>query len=440
MKKKNAAAETVLVLEEPPAEIGKRRGRKKSAQREYDEQQEMVRELGIDTSRLKRISFQLNTLRKHGVLVDISIRGTHMFTGTADKLEIGIINGSNRDRRYSSPRKYYIPKKIIDELNSVETQMRNSLRNNSYSVRGFYPFVWVPSKAFLGWQEEWNRLKVRFEEIKAKILANYDEYRSMLMQEIAAGAKETWDTFREDEVLRGIEYRGQVYHSEAAYVDAVVETTLAKFPTVEKIQNELVADWVPGYIVHDVDIAVEQARALEVQAKMEAKLRKQQEELERQRELSQIELEQKRIELEKQRKEHAAMMQIVREQLEKQLSEMEMPLNEIIKALRDRIAELAQEMIDSIRENGFLKGQIAKKVEEMLKLYNSLAQFDDDELYSLIMEVKQLIGPVGKARTRKSPPRDINAIVKSLKDIVHLADNEESIRKAGHRAAFIELD
>ena len=51
---------------------------------------EVAARINVEADRIKTVQLQLNVLRNQGILVDLSVSGTGMFTRTATWSEIGI--------------------------------------------------------------------------------------------------------------------------------------------------------------------------------------------------------------------------------------------------------------------------------------------------------------------------------------------------------------
>ena len=59
---------------------------------------EVAARINVEADRIKTVQLQLNVLRNQGILVDLSVSGTGMFTRTATWAEIGIqVDEAERD-------------------------------------------------------------------------------------------------------------------------------------------------------------------------------------------------------------------------------------------------------------------------------------------------------------------------------------------------------
>jgi hypothetical protein len=116
-------------------------------------------------------------MRELGVLVDVDVHGTSMFTARATWNELGIPEEDTRRKRLKRGTEDLIPKVYIGRLRSLEARFRQSLDKHSFDVAGFRPYRWVPFTAYESWRGEWDRLQeelarvrgYRVEEVPAEI-------------------------------------------------------------------------------------------------------------------------------------------------------------------------------------------------------------------------------------------------------------------------------
>jgi len=88
-----------------------------------DRREEVAKKLGVEKTSVRSVTMQLEILRKQGILVDLSIGGTSMFTRSTSWVEIGIQPEEDdvRTQRFTRGRKYLIPEDQVKKLHSVET-------------------------------------------------------------------------------------------------------------------------------------------------------------------------------------------------------------------------------------------------------------------------------------------------------------------------------
>jgi hypothetical protein len=403
--------------------------------------------INVEADRIKIVQLQLNVLRNQGILVDLSVSGTGMFTRTATWAEIGIQadEADPRFTRFSRGQKYLIPEEQIKRLRSIETRMRQWLDRLSYDVTGFRPYRWLPFTAYDAWIDRWNECKAELECVKSNILSHYDQYVEELAEGFQAVAHASWKSI----VAQGYDWAiivGKPFQ-EQEFVDHVVAEALSKMPGKAKIEQELKADYITALVFGQEDIAEDQARAaaiqqqaeIERQAKWETtRVEKLQstlleEHYAHQRKMNQLE--------ETERGEKIEAMRVAEaEHARLQLRQIASPFQEVFQALRSQLAKDAKEMLESIKKNGTVRGKVAERGRGLIELFDLLAVQDDYELRGRLEALKQAIGPIGDEKTGNEPERDANQVVRHLQEISELEHQAVIDLMAGpSRFGMIEL-
>ncbi len=408
---------------------------------------EVAARINVEADRIKTVQLQLNVLRNQGILVDLSVSGTGMFTRTATWAEIGIQadEADPRFTRFSRGQKYLIPEEQIKRLRSVETRMRQWLDRLSYDVTGFRPYRWLPFTAYDAWIEKWNECKTELEWVKSNILSHYDQYVYELAEGFQAVAHASWKSI----VAQGYDWAiidGKPLQEEE-FVDHVVAEALSKMPSKTKIEQELKADYITALVFGQEDIAEDQARAAAIQheAEIDRKARWEstrveqlqstllEEQYAHQRRMNQLE--------EIERREKIEAMRIAEaEHARQQLQQIASPFQEVFQALRSQLAKDAKEMLESIKKNGTVRGKVAERGRGLIELFDLLAVQDDYELRGRLESLEQAIGPIGDEKTGNEPERDTNQVVMLLQEIAELEHQAVIDLMAGpSRFGMIEL-
>jgi hypothetical protein len=82
----------------------------------------VAEQLGISEMSVGHVHLQLDTLKSLGVLIDLNVRGTSMFTRSASWGELGIPETDIRASRLSKGQKFLIPESRVKEWRSLETR------------------------------------------------------------------------------------------------------------------------------------------------------------------------------------------------------------------------------------------------------------------------------------------------------------------------------
>jgi len=401
---------------------------------------------GQDPDRIRAVSLQLDTLRKQGILVDLTIGGVGMFTRAATWLELGILDDDVRRARLSRGQKYLIPEDQVNRLRSLETRFRQLLEGYSYRITGFAPYRWIPFTAYLAFRDEWDALVIEFDQAKTDILARYDEYVSLLASDFTQVAANAWKSIR-SQGYDGARIDGIDYVDQAAFTAVIVSRALAKMPSREKIAESLAVDYTTALVYGEQDLAADQLAAERTQHQIELERDQRyaqrqeaylqasilQRQAQHQVEMQDLEREQKLVQLEAMRKAEA-------EHARQRLAQMASPFDEIFTTLRRQIAADVQSMLESIRKNGYVRGKIAEKGRGLLAFFDLMAAHDDHELRGKLQQLQQAIGPIGDERPAASPERDAGQIVAILDQINALSHTAAQDLAAGpSRFSLVEI-
>lgn len=400
--------------------------------------QQAAAETGLDESKIHTVAFELDYLRRNGLLVDVSVTGVGMFSRSAQLGELGIDNSDVKAKRYTAGSKFLIPKTAIDQLRSVEARMRQAHVKFTTDVAGFRPYRWLPYTGYKAYKARFEQLKSEFGSVKSYILANLDNYRDMLADEFAAGARHTWAAI-EGQGYTSMIVNGRAYLDKWEFIDAVVNSALAQFPTAEKIQAELNADYQVGVIYTDYDqekVALASQMAYS-KAKLEnelanLKVTQAQEEFNHTLRMNRLEQQEKEAAIE-------AMMMAEMQHAKSQLEAIRAPFEEVFITLRSQVAVACDEIKDSLDKNGFLKGKVAERAAGLVELYDLLAAHNDKELREKLVDLRARIGGIGEDRGEDEPARSPEAIRKTLTDIINMANLEAEELSHLSRAAFLEV-
>lgn len=396
---------------------------------------------GVDASRVRSYQIELNVLRENGLLVDLDIAGTSMFSRAASWSELGVMDKTTQ-ARFTKGRKSLIEDGVEKRLKSIETRMRQILDKYSYPTKGFYPYRWIPWTAYQEWRSEMDRLIEEFNSVKAQIIDNLDTYIDQTAKDFEKVARSAWKSLMVQGDYGAVIVDGSIIcNTEDEFVDLIVKNAVEKLPSRSEIKTKLTADYSIALVYGEQDIMADRLKAEELAleayiqkekaeaAKQEAYVQAKmlEEQYQHQWHLNQIEQQQKEIALE-------AMRQAEIEHARKRLDEIGSPFADVFMQLRNRMAEDAENMLKSIQKNGFLKGKVAEKGRSLIEFYRLMAVHDDKDLRQLLEQLTAEIGPDGKSKERDS--EKISKTLEQLVDLVHLSA-EEMVTVS--RASFVEI-
>ena len=377
---------------------------------------------GLEVAQIGSVKIQMSVLRDNGLLVDLSIAGTSMFSRTASWFELGVMDAKTQDR-FTKGRKSLIPDKVEKRLKSVEARMRQVLDKYTYDVTGFKPWRWLAWKAYDKWIEEFSRLKDDFDAIKSEILDNLDSYVDETAEDFTKISAAAWKSII-GQGFGGAEVDGVAYYDVDTFTDAIIARVISKMPTSADIEARLIADYRVSLVYGQQDVAEDQAKA---EAYWEAV--KQQK---AQTELIEAEVSAQTIANRERQVKLDAIRAAEMEHARKQIEEVGSPFSEIIGQLRGRFAEDAKSMLESIKKNGFVRGKVAEKGRGLIEFFDIMAAHDDTELRSLLDNLKTAIGETPDGRNLDG----IENILSGIADLA--AASSEELTEVG-RAAFVSI-
>jgi hypothetical protein len=390
--------------------------------------------IGEDASYISNVMLDMETMKSMGVLVDIDVCGTSLFTKRATWDELGIPKDDVRRKRLKRGRKDLIPQFYVGRLRSLETRFRQSLEKHSFILKGFRPYKWVPYTAYDAWKEEWDSLQAELAELKAEIIANMDTFRDDIANDWAAIARESWEAI---EARRSPNAGGfvlmtteGVFETVDEFVDHVVERATAQLPTVEDIRGSLYVTYRNAMVITGADAEAEvlrRERLLTQREEERARQRRIWREQQAQQELLEIEEQERRelarLRIQQEQARLQAMHEAEMEHARQMVAETVSPFAEVIFQFRAQIAGDVAAIMKSIKKNGYVRGKVAERARGLLDAYRLLgAAAGDDDLENALVELQRRLGqrPTGE----NAPKYDTDAVMGALEDIAEVAHSE----------------
>lgn len=394
---------------------------------------------GQDTTHV--VSLQLKSLRDNGILIDLNVSGTGMFQKTLTWLETGIneTTGDARAANFTKGMKFLYPEEVIRKIKSLESQMRQLIGSYTFQITGFHPYRWLPYTAYQEFRSKWDKLVGEFAEVKADMVANHEKYVDVTADEYTKIAEDSWKS-----LTSGGKYKNLIIQrgdkkqtlTKDEFISAFVSSTVAQIPSVEKIENRLTATYVTALVYGEADLAEDQLEAEEIRRRSKVKaeaddltVRIKQEKLQQLTRKGQLDRQERELKIE-------AMREAELENARQQLTNMVSPFMEVFNAMRERFAEDAKAIRDSIQKNGYVRGKVAEKGRGLIELFNLMAIHDDEQLRGALIDLKKSLGPISE-----SQPRDAEQIKDILTDIINMASDATSALTAEPTSfSYLEID
>lgn len=362
-----------------------------------------------------------------------------MFTKSASFDEVGFARDSEKDARYDWIKpgtKFVIPEHPVRRIKSIEARKRQNLEKYTRNVTGFYPYKWLPFTAYEAWKKENDSLTKEFYEIKAEIISNRDEYVDIVADEYTRVAQSAWNSIKAQGYKWAI-IDGKPMNKET-FIDYIVTKAVSLVPTVEEIEEKLQADYVTAIVYGQEDTALDEARAFELreQVKLNSQLKEIEVNLAHEKaraEAWQIQADQTEREIKIE-----AMFNAEMEHARAKLKSIASPFEEIFTSLRNDFSKSAQDILDSIKKNGFVRGKVAEKGRGLIALFDVMCTHDDRELRMKLELLKKQLGEQGTKQNDDS--RDVESIKQTLDEISQLANAKtEDLLSLPTRFTILEI-
>lgn len=371
-------------------------------------------------SRVLSVQVQLDILRKQGLLVDLNITGTGMFTKSASYDEVGFARDSEKDARYDWIKpgtKFVIPEAPVKRLKSIESRMRQIIDKYARKVTGFYPYRWLPFTAYQSWKEAWEEAKADFYAVKDEIISNRDSYVDVVADEYTRIAHNAWKS------IKAQGYKWAIVDGKAVdedlFVDYIVAKAVALIPTEDEIEEKLQADYVTAMVYGKADVARDEADAAAIREQIDLNRKLTQIEVSRAAEAARAEAWNIQAAQTERELKIEAMMQAELEHARAKLKTITSPFEEVFTALRNEFAEQAEAILANIKKNGFVRGKVAEKGRGLIEMFDLMCTHDDRELRYRLEVLKSSLGEAGTKQDADT--RNVDVIKSTLEEIIELS-------------------
>lgn len=364
-------------------------------------------ELGIESSEVESLPFDLSTLESEGIFMNIDCRGFGTLVRQLEWKTLGVKLPEDTAVRVSPPRAGLLPDLYRNKLMRGAAQAHNALNRFGFrftlceTVWGTSEYKWIPWTAFEQFEQAYFRACETLSKAKAEVLEKYDEIVELLtdgFRDLAADSADrlqatTTEPFNRDQ-----------------FIEAVVAQALDMVPTREMIRDGLVITMKPKVLVLGSEMTAERnlTRSLALQtAKVDAERTTLELELDSKRRVEQIKVENAAEETRRERevKEHIRNMKI--EAARREAEEAVSPVKEGFAQISSKLFEAATEMAERLKDAKFVPGSLAKRARQMCEWYQ-LMNFTGD--ISLEEVLSKLESAAGREVKQRSPEEMRNAL------------------------------
>lgn len=391
---------------------------------------------GVDTESVARVQFELSKLREQGILVDVTVGGTTLFSRRVSLSELGIPRKSVRGQNITAGSRFMAPPEFVRKQASMAERMRSLAKKYGQEVTGFAPYSYIYWKSYTEFKERWSALLAEFEELKREAIENLGVWRTAYVETCREMAEEAWVAIRgrsrKKEVV--IELPNGVtrkFVDREGFVGWIVERAKGTFPTRGRVQAMMRADYSTAVLLSPADIQAEHTRLLEEEARAvqasadreEAHAREYAAEKARRVADSEADIAMRAI--------YDAELAHAREQL----AQIASPFEELFHNLRAQVYHDAVEITRSIQKNGFLNPQVGSRIENLIELFTIKNATGDQELTDLLDALRSWTEQCPKQTGRAGKVEPKNTVA-----LAQLSDALDGIVQATHESAVAVAD
>ncbi|QQS33033.1 MAG: hypothetical protein IPM50_00150 [Acidobacteriota bacterium] len=364
-------------------------------------------ELGIESSEVESLPFDLSTLESEGIFMNIDCRGFGTLVRQLEWKTLGVKLPEDTAVRVSPPRAGLLPDLYRNKLMRGAAQAHNALNRFGFrftlceTVWGTSEYKWIPWTAFEQFEQAYFRACETLSKAKAEALEKYDEIVELLtdsFRDLAADSADrlqatTTEPFNRDQ-----------------FVEAVVAQALGMVPTREMIRDGLVITMKPKVLVLGSEMIAERnlTRSLALQtAKVDAERTTLELELDSKRRVEQIKVENAAEERRREREVKERIRNMKIEAARREAEEAVSPVKEGFAQITAKLFEAATEMAERMKDAKFVPGSLAKRARQMCEWYQ-LMNFTGDT--SLEEVLTRLGDAAGRETKQRSPEEMRNAL------------------------------
>lgn len=319
-------------------------------------------ELGLAASQIKVVTVRLDAFKNAGALVQVSVSGVSKLRRRSTDLERAILKIDPRAAIMTAGTTATLPKEAR-ELDSIAVSVRSLLDRYSFGVKGFAPYRLVPTTAFKAWHTAHLALVARWERVLDLVIASLPAFTAEMektFREIGARAWVALAAQAEKDGAKTFEIGGTVYnvknekHAEA-FVQRVIREAVSAIPSEATLRSAFKIEIEVAFaqLGSDFDAEMNRQDAL--------------------------------------REEKRYMRETLRDLLKEQVQSIADPFAEVIAELRERVAEDAEAVLETLSERDYLPGPSATRLRGIVEKVNMLSMGRDNALTLSAQQIDQIM-------------------------------------------------
>ena len=388
--------------------------------------------LGINSSEVETIPFDLSALESEGIFMNIDCRGFGMLVRQLEWKTLGVKLPEHAAVRVSPPRAGLLPDVYRNKLMRGQAQAHNALSKYGFrftlceTVWGTNEYKWIPWNAFERFEQDYLRACETLATAKAEVLEKYDEILALLV-----------DSFRElaEDSANRLQARVSEAFERLEFVEAVVAQALNMVPTPEMIRDGLIITMKPKVIVLGSEIVAERnlIRSLQLEtAKVDAERTALELELDSKRRIEQLKVDEVEEETRREREVKERIRNMKIEAARREAEEAVSPVKEGFAQITAKLFEAATEMAEKLKGSQFVPGSLAKRARQMCEWYQLMNFTGDTSLEEILRKVENAAGREIKQRS----PEEMRS---ALNDLLRLTSVQSKKLLDEDRLSALEL-
>lgn len=385
-------------------------------------------ELGIESSEVESLPFDLSKLESEGIFMNIDCRGFGSLVRQLEWKTLGVKLPDDAAVRVSPPRAGLLPDLYRNKLMRGASQAHNALNRYGFrftlceTVWGTSEYKWVPWTAFEQFERAYLHACETLAKAKREVLEKYDEILNILQDSFYTLAEDSADRFRAttDEPF-----------DRAEFVNAVAAQAIGMVPTPDMIRDGLTIEMRPKVIILGSEMIAERnlAKSLQLETeRVDAERTAIELELDSKRRIERMKVESHADDTRREREVKERIRNMKIEAARREAEEAVSPVKEGFAQIAAKIFEAANEMSERMKNAKFVSGSLAKRARQMCEWYRLMNFTGDDSLEVVLEKLGTAAGREAKLRSPEEMRAALNDLLrmttvqsKKLLDEDHLA-------------------
>lgn len=339
----------------------------------------------------RKLVIDLNQIRNDGIFLQVHVGGASLMTRQTTLAERGLINSDIRRELQTAGVTLTVPRAIYAKFHSIENKTRSACDRLSVDIAGFRPWRFMTWAMAAKWYEMHKRYCDETDALVEQYKNELPGWRNEVRTKFMGAGMAAWNSLISNTNKRGdrtFEMYGREWNirsknDAADFVERVVELAMEQIPSEISFRSSVRVDFEIALAQLGSEIQKELAEfEVNAIARSDARLKA----LEAARAVAGAERE-ARLREASARFEEEMVKRAVAERIRQQLADVTSPYDDVINALRGKMAASARKVLAGIEKSGRVTKIVAKNIDAMLDLYQTMRLGDDKELDQLMKKV-----------------------------------------------------